>query len=50
MQAAIATIWHNPCFKSSYPSRKRLGSKYIREAPGVFQLNEEGMHDACFHV
>jgi hypothetical protein len=22
----------------------------IREAQGVFQLNEEGMHDACFYI
>ncbi|MEH2495938.1 hypothetical protein V1294_002417 [Bradyrhizobium sp. AZCC 1678] len=26
-----------------------FGSGY-REARGVFQLNEEGIHHACFHV
>jgi hypothetical protein len=56
--AGLATIWHNPCFIISvYPSASvgwngfavLFGSGY-REARGVFQLNEEGIHHACFHV
>ena len=51
MQAGIATIWHNPCFNTvNRASRMRFGSKIFQRARGVFQLNEEGIHHACFHV
>jgi hypothetical protein len=54
--AELATIWHNPCFTISVRVSWMNGFAVqavrlnIREAPGVFQLNEEGMHHACFHV
>jgi hypothetical protein len=55
--AELATIWHNPCFNISVRVSRierfcgaGCSAQDIREAPGVFQLNEEGMHHACFHV
>ena len=54
---SLATIWHNPCFNISVRASRMerfcgagCSAQDIREAPGVFQLNEEGIHHACFHV
>ena len=53
----VATIWHNPCFNISVRASRMeqfahagRSAKHTGRLPGVFQLNEEGMHDACFHV
>jgi hypothetical protein len=55
--AELATIWHNPCFTITVRASRMerfcgagRSAQDTREAPGVFQLNEEGMHHACFHV
>ena len=56
--AESATIWHNPCFNISVRVSRieRFCSAAVRLKVtgrldrGVFQLNEEGIHHACFHV
>ena len=52
----INAIWHNLCLNcvSALDRTERFAVQAVRlgyrGAPGVFQLNEEGIHDACFHV
>ena len=29
---------------------RHLNKRYLEEIPGVFQLNDEGIHYACFYV
>jgi hypothetical protein len=60
--AAMHYGWHSLCFEHRacscrHPERIAATIRYLKPIIGaspdcspVFQLNEEGMHHACFHV